>query len=42
VFTPQVLALKLTIAAIILIPDENEEAHNLITSALHDLQTLAL
>ncbi|MEQ9586427.1 MAG: hypothetical protein RJS97_00370 [Parvibaculaceae bacterium] len=41
-FTPQVLALKLTIAAIILMPDENEEAHNLITSALQDLQTLAL
>jgi hypothetical protein len=40
--TPQGLALKLAVAAIIVMPDENEEAHNLITSALHDLQTLAL
>ena len=40
--TPQGLALKLTVAAIIVMPDENEKAHNLITSALHDLQTLAL
>ena len=36
------LALKLAIAAIIVMPDENEQAHNLITSALHDLETLAL
>ena len=40
--TPQGLALKLAVAAIIVMPDENEQAHNLITSALHDLQTLAL
>lgn len=40
--TQQGLALKLAIAAIIVMPDENEQAHNLITSALHDLQTLAL
>ena len=40
--TPQGLALKLTIAAIIVMPDENEQAHNLITSALHDLKTLVL
>ena len=40
--TPQGLALKLVVAAIIVMPDENEQAHNLITSALQDLQTLAL
>jgi len=40
--TPQGLALKLAVAAIIVMPDENEEAHNLITSALQDLQTLVL
>tara|TARA_R110001606_G_scaffold236215_1_gene384226 strand:+ start:71 stop:199 length:129 start_codon:yes stop_codon:yes gene_type:complete len=42
VFNPQVLALKLTIGAIILMPDEDEQAHHLITSALQDLHTLAL
>ena len=40
--TPQGLALKLAVAAIIVMPDENEQAHNLITSALHDLHALAL
>tara|TARA_R110000787_G_scaffold74022_2_gene164742 strand:+ start:14266 stop:14775 length:510 start_codon:yes stop_codon:yes gene_type:complete len=40
--TPQGLALKLAVAAIIVMPDENEQAHNLITSALNDLQTLVL
>jgi len=40
--TPQGLALKLAVAAIIVMPDENEHAHNLITSALHDLQSLVL
>ena len=39
--TQQGLALKLAVAAITVMPDENEQAHNLITSALHDLQTLA-
>tara|TARA_R110000787_G_scaffold60903_3_gene138206 strand:- start:1245 stop:1373 length:129 start_codon:yes stop_codon:yes gene_type:complete len=42
VFKPQVLALKLAVAAIIVMPNENEQVHNLITSALHDLQTLVL
>ena len=40
--TQQGLALKFAILAIIVMPDENEQAHNLITSALQDLQTLAL
>jgi hypothetical protein len=40
--TPQGLALKLAILAIIVMPDENEQAYNLITSALKDLHTLAL
>ena len=40
--TQQGLALKLAVAAIIVMPDENEQAHNLITSALQDLHTLAL
>jgi hypothetical protein len=40
--SPQGLALKLAILAIIVMPDENEKAHNLITSALKDLHTLAL
>lgn len=40
--TRQGLALKLAVAAIIVMPDENEKAHNLINSALHDLQTMAL
>lgn len=40
--TPQGLALKLAVAAIIVMPDENEQAHHLIKSALQDLQTLAL
>ena len=40
--TQQGLALKLAIAAIIVMPDENEKAHNLITSALQDLHTLVL
>ena len=40
--TPQSLALKLAVAAIIVMPDENDQAHNLITSALNDLQTLVL
>ncbi|WP_373008004.1 hypothetical protein [Hyphomonas sp.] len=40
--TQQGLALKLAVAAIIVMPDDNEQAHNLITSALQDLHTLAL
>jgi len=40
--TQQGLALKLAILAIIVMPDENEQAYNLIMSALHDLETLAL
>ena len=40
--TSQGLALKLAILAIIVMPDENEQAYNLITSALKDLHTLAL
>tara|TARA_R110000737_G_scaffold268554_1_gene275970 strand:- start:151 stop:660 length:510 start_codon:yes stop_codon:yes gene_type:complete len=40
--TQQGLVLKLAIVAIIVMPDENEKAHNLITSALHDLETLSL
>lgn len=40
--TQQGLVLKLAVAAIIVMPDENEKAHNLINSALHDLQTMAL
>ena len=40
--TAQGVALKLAVAAIVVPPDENENAHNLITSALHDLRTLAL
>ncbi|MEH6809008.1 MAG: hypothetical protein V7651_09150 [Hyphomonas oceanitis] len=38
--TPQGLALKLSVAAIIVRPDENEDAHNLVISILRDLQKL--
>tara|TARA_R110001606_G_scaffold21999_1_gene76270 strand:+ start:9520 stop:10029 length:510 start_codon:yes stop_codon:yes gene_type:complete len=40
--TQQGLVLKLAILAIIVMPDENEQAHNLIMSALHDLETSAV
>ena len=38
--TVQGVALKLTVAAIVVPPDENESAHNLVVSILRDLQKI--
>ena len=40
--TPQGLALKLVVAAIIVMPDENEHAHNLIVGVLRDFEDMQL
>jgi hypothetical protein len=40
--TVQGVALKLVIAAIVIPPDENENAHNLVVSILRDLKKIAV